>query len=239
MIKAWSISRLDIYETCPYRAYLQYVERVPTPPLVPPPGKEEHPLVRGIRVHEAAEKFVTEDVELLGELQNFGDAFHLQRTAFRNTPELCAIEQEWAFDEAWQATGWSSVTAWGRLKLDYGEVKPEINEMDIIDYKTGKKYPPKHTQQGQLYGLVSSLRYPDIDKFNVKFWYLDSGEILERTYTRLQLSFFKDSFDLRARTMTTATEFRPHSSAYACRFCPYGEGKDGNRHCEFRYSFDN
>jgi CRISPR/Cas system-associated exonuclease Cas4 (RecB family) len=237
MIKAWSMSRLDVYETCPYRAYLQYVQKIPTPELVPKEGQDEHALVRGLRVHTAAERFVIDDINLIDELQNFSDAFHLQRAKYRESPDLCAIEQEWAIDECWQQTGWSSDTAWGRMKLDYAELNPP--EMTIVDYKTGKKYPVKHIQQGQLYALVSSIRYPEIEKFNVAFWYLDSGETLKQSYNRTQLEMFKEDFDRRARTMTTATEFPPKSSAYACRFCPYGEGYDGNKYCEYRYSFEN
>jgi hypothetical protein len=237
MIKAWSMSRLDVYETCPYRAYLQYVERIPTPELVPPPDKTEHPLTRGLRVHTAAEEYVTQDINLIPELQSFSADFDLQRASYRFAPELCIIEQEWAFDDDWRATGWFSDDTWGRLKLDYGEVKGD--EIDIVDYKTGKKYPPKHIQQGQLYALVAGLRYPDVKKFNVAFWYTDSGDTLTQSYSKVQTLMFKEMFDMRARTMTTATEFRPHSSAYACRFCPYGEGRDGNKHCEYRYSFDN
>jgi hypothetical protein len=237
MIKAWSMSRLDVYESCPYRAYLQYVLRIPQNDLVIPPGKSEHPLTRGLRVHTAAEEFVTKDINLIDELQSFSSAFDLQRTKYRESPELCCIEQDWAITSDWTPTGWFSEDAWGRMKLDYGEVQGDT--MLIVDYKTGKKYPPKHVQQGQLYALVSGLRYPDIKKFKVEFWYTDSGDMLEQSYSKLQTLMFKEMFDLRARTMTTATEFKPHPSGYACRFCPYGEGRDGNKHCDYRYSFDN
>ena len=237
MIKAWSMSRLDVYESCPYRAYLQYVERVPTLPLVAPEGLGEHPLTRGLRVHEAAEKYVTEDVLLIDELQNFTTAFDLQRTAYRTRPGLCVVEEEWAVNDDWKATGWFSDDAWCRLKLDWGQVRDD--EMDIVDYKTGKKYPPKHIQQGQLYALIGSIRFPQVKKVNVQFWYLDSGDTLEQTYNNIQVQLFQDDFDRRARIMTSATEFPPRSSAYTCRFCPYGEGKDGNSHCQYRYSFQN
>lgn len=239
MIKAWSMSRLDVYETCPYRAYLQYVQRVPTPELVPKPGEPEHPLERGLRVHKAAEEYVTQDINLVDELQRFESAFTLQRDKYRNSPELCIVEHEWAFDQCWNRTGWSSVTAWGRLKLDYGELSDDKKKITIVDYKTGKKYPPKHIQQGQLYALVAGLRHPEIEEFNVEFWYLDSGETLTNQYSKVQTLMLKEGFDTRAKAMTTATEFPPRSSAYACRFCPYGEGRDGNKYCEYRYSFDN
>lgn len=244
MIESWSFSRLEVYEACPYRAYLQYVQKIPVPEPVPGPEQQEHPLVRGLRVHTAAEAFVTrtEDVRLIDELQVFNDAFHQQRACYLNDPKSCVVEAEWAITRSWERTGWSCKDAWGRMKLDWGYVY-ENDEllpcMDIVDYKTGKKYPPKHIQQGQLYALVGSIYFPDVEKFNVSFWYLDQGETLDSSYSKLQVQVFQDGFDRRARAMTAAVDFPPRTSSFTCRFCPYGEGRDGNKYCDFRYSFSN
>lgn len=223
MISSWSMSRLDVYESCPYRAYLQYVEKIPQPP-------PSDAMARGTRIHEAAEAYVTRDVELILELQNFD--FADLRSLYVNNRAACIIESEWAFNEVWQNTAWSSETAWGRLKLDFGYV--DGTHARIVDYKTGKKYPAKHIQQGQLYSIVTFLRYPLLETVHTEFWYIDQGDKLEKDYTRMQATMLKDDFDLRARTMTTAKNFPPRSSAYACNFCPYGE--KGNKHCDYRYS---
>ena len=237
MIKAWSMSRLDVFETCPYRAKLQYIDKIPQKEREVPEGKDEHPLDRGIRVHDAAEKFVKEDILLIEELKLFENDFLAARELYRTTPHNCIVEEDWAFDDAWQKTGWNSDDCWGRLKLDLGVIDDDY--MDIVDYKTGKKYAPKHIQQGQLYAIVSFLRFPQLKNVNTKFWYVDSGDTLEQSYNRLQGLVLKDGFDNRARALTTATQFPAKSSAYACRFCPYGEGRDGNKHCEYRYSYTN
>ena len=235
MIKAWSMSRLDVYESCPYRAYLQYVEKIPQAELVIPEGKLEHPLIKGRRVHDAAEAYVTKDVLLIEELQHFQTDFEDARAKFRETPHQCVVEQEWAVDRAWQSVGWNSATTWGRLKLDYAF--RDESEMQIVDYKTGKKYPAKHVQQGQLYAVVSFEKYPEIEKIETEFWYLDSGDRLSKSYSRIQARVLRDDFEQRAHAMTTAVDFPPKSSSWNCRFCPYGEGADGNKHCEYRYSF--
>ena len=235
MIKAWSMSRLEVYESCPYRAKLQYIDRIPEAPRTI--SDIEHPLVRGLRVHKLAEDFVTKAIEFPEELCHFKDGFAAQRHAFVTAPNTCFVEQEWAITETWKTTGWFSEDAWARLKLDYAQVKGD--EMDIVDYKTGKKYLLKHIPQGQFYGLISSVRFPDVKTFRIQFWYLDTGEVSEHVYSKLQLQVLKDSFDTRGRTMTTATDFPPRSSAYACRFCPYGEGKEGNSYCQYRYSNTN
>ena len=237
MIPTWSWSRLEVFEACPYRAFLQYVERVPTPPLVPPEGKAEHPLTRGVRVHQAAEDYVTRDILLTDELQAFAEQFEAQREAYQKNPDVCIVEAEWAINQDWQPTGWRSRDTWGRMKLDWGYVDGPT--MTIVDYKTGKKYAPKHVQQGQLYALAARAFFPEVEQFNVAFWYLDQEDTLEQSYSKIQVDVLRDSFDRRAKAMTGATVFKPKPSAWTCRFCPYGEGRDGNKHCEYRYSYEN
>jgi CRISPR/Cas system-associated exonuclease Cas4 (RecB family) len=236
-IEAWSNSRLDTFESCPHRAYLQYVEKIPQPPLVIPEGKDEHPLTRGLRVHDAAEAFVKEDVLLIPELQSFEEQFLEARELFRTTPHNCIVEEDWAFNKEWKKTGWRSDDTWGRLKLDLGIIDDDY--MDIVDYKTGKKYGPKHIQQGQLYAIVCFERFPQLQNVKTSFWYVDSGTTLDATYTRLQGRILRDGYDQRARVMTETTVFPAKPSSWTCRFCPYGEGKDGNKHCEYGYSYDN
>ena len=235
-IKAWSLSRLETYETCAYRAKLQYVDKIEQPPLVAPEGKDEHPLIRGRRVHDLAEHYVTRDIEFPAELEHFHADFDILRDQFRSSPQSVAVEQDWAIDLAWNRTGWFSGDAWGRLKLDVA-VK-EGTHLRVIDHKTGKKYGTKHINQGQLYGLIGALRDPEIQTISTEFWYLDNGDVSKREYTRVKLMIFQDSFDLRAKTMTSATTFRPRPSAWACRFCPYSETKNGNGHCEHSFPFN-
>ena len=138
MIPAWSWSRLEVYESCPYRAYLQYVEKVPQNPLVPPEGKDEHPLPRGIRVHTAAEDYVTRDILLIDELGAFEEQFVEQREQYRENPDACIVEAEWAITQNWKPTGWRGKDTWGRMKLDWGYI--DGTTMTIVDYKTGGKY---------------------------------------------------------------------------------------------------
>lgn len=242
-IKAWSMSRLDVFESCPYRAKLQYIDKVPQPELVPPPGKDEHPLHRGLRVHDAGEAYVTRDVNLIPELEYFRDDFDHARARFREKPGCCVVEEEWAFTQDWDKTGWNSDNAWGRLKLDLGLRSDCGKSMRVVDYKTGKKYPAKHVQQGQLYALVSFLRYPELEKVTTEFWYLDQPcktrekNYLKNEYSRIKAMILKDSFHDRATAMTTATTFPPKTSSFTCRWCPYGA--NGNEACDYRFEYDN
>lgn len=241
-IETWSFSRLEVFETCPYRAKLQYIDRIPTPELVAPDGKDEHPLERGLRVHDAAEQFVTGNIELIPELENFRDAFIATKFEYARRPDLFVVEHDWAITQDWKRTGWNAPDTWGRFKLDLGVRSADGTHMDIVDYKTGKKYPPKHIQQGQLYSIVAFEFYPELETINTSFWYVDmptpGKNELKSSYTRMKALVLRDDFNTRATEMTTATSFPPKTSSYACRFCPYGEGRDGNAYCEYRYSFE-
>ena len=232
-IPAWSLSRLEVFESCPYRANLEYIERVPKPPLEAPPGKDEHPLERGRRIHDLAEAFVKKNIELPEELSHFEEDFRHARRVYVDRPETVLTEQQWAFDCNWAPAGWFSHTAWGRMVLDLS-IQDETH-LRMIDHKTGKKYGTKHIVQGQLYALVAFLRYPQLETINTEFWYLDTGDKEERQYSRLQALCFQDSFTVRGLTMTTATDFPPRPSQFACRFCPYGT-QNGNGFCEYSFA---
>lgn len=242
-IETWSYSRLEVFEGCPYRTYLEVVKKIPRPDLVIPDGKDEHPLTRGNRVHDAAERFVKESIELLPELEiNFGDRMRDARARYVEAPDLCIVEDNWAITREWKATGWTAPDTWGRMKLDLGLISDDETYIDIVDYKTGKKYPPKHVQQGQLYAITAFERLPKLKTASSSFWYVDINDPLEnvmtKKYSRIKALILKDAFDERAKAMTAATNFPPRTSSYTCRFCPYGEGRDGNSYCEYRFSYD-
>ena len=53
-IDAWSISRLLEFEQCPHRSYLKIIAKSPQPEL-----SDDHPMIRGRRVHDEAEAYIT------------------------------------------------------------------------------------------------------------------------------------------------------------------------------------
>jgi hypothetical protein len=196
-------------------------------------------------VHDAAEAFIKRDIELIPELAaNFEPDFRAARARYLDAPDLCVVEDNWAVTIDWRNTGWTAPDTWGRMKLDLGLISDDEKTIDIIDYKTGKKYPAKHVRQGQLYAVAAFARYPKLEKATASFWYVDIEDptreknVLTHSYSRLKATILREGFDQSAKELTTATKFPPKTSAYACRFCPYGEGRDGNSFCEYRFSFE-
>lgn len=228
-IKTWSYSRLTVFEQCPLRARLAYVDKIPEPPRPLPAGKIEHPNERGTRVHTGAELYVTENVELLPELAPFKEELDRLKAFFKQGK--VSVEGEWAYDNEWVPTSWMSDTAWLRMKLD-AMVHITDTAAAVIDHKTGKKAGNelKHAEQGQLYQLGTFMRFPKLEKVTVEFWYLDQDDITRIDFTREQgMKYFK-IFNERAKRLTDATFFPPKPNIYNCRWCPYGPR--GTKHCD-------
>lgn len=226
MIKSWSHSRLGVYEACPFRAKLQYIDRIPEPPRPLPPGKTEHANDRGSRVHDAGEIFVKQNIELIPELQHFKPEFLKLRELYRKGK--VSTEGEWAFDQDWTPTAWQAPNAWLRMKLD-ALVRVSKTHAVVIDYKTGRKYgnEVKHAEQGQLYQLGTFMRHPELETIDVEFWYTDQDELTHMHYKRDQGLRFYRNFDTRGRTITNAQDFPAKPNIFTCKWCPY----NNDEHC--------
>lgn len=228
-LKAWSYSRIQIFESCKLHAKLKYIDKIPEPPRPLPPGKTEHANDRGTRVHEAAELYVRGGIELLPELGSFHLEFERLRAFFSDG--RVSLEGEWAVDSNWSPCAWGSDSVWGRIKLD-ALVWLTPTEAVVIDYKTGKRHGNeiKHAEQAQLYQLATFMRYPEIEKITTELWYLDQDELVDMTYTKAQGLKFLKGINERGLALTNCTEFPPNPNIYSCRYCPYGP--KGTGHCK-------
>lgn len=237
-ISAWSLSRLNSFEDCAYKAKLLYIDRLPQLPLVAPEGKDEHPLDRGLRIHLAMEHFITKEqpIELIEELENLREPIEAARKAYQENSNNVLVEHKLAFDENWKFCGWREKQTWGRTIADLVIIEDDV--MRIIDLKTGRKYPAKHIAQGQLYVATYHLKYPEISRFEVEFWYCDlSGEKLRASYKPVHAQMFREVFHERAKAMTTTTQFPPKPSKWNCRYCPYNNTETGTGDCEYAFEF--
>ena len=228
-ISAWSFSRLAVFEQCKFRAKLQFLDKIPEPERPLPFGKTEHANDRGNRVHDAAERYVNSDIELIPELHKFRAEFARLKELYQQGK--VSLEGEWAVDKDWEPVAWRSHDAWARIKLD-AFVRISKTHGVIIDYKTGKKWGNeiKHAEQCQLYQLAAFLRYPELQTLDVELWYTDQDEITHMHYTKNQGLRFYKVFDNRARAMTEAVDFPPSPNIFSCKWCPYGPSGTGD--CE-------
>lgn len=235
-IRTWSYSRLTVFEQCPLRAKLAWIDKIPEPERPLPPGKTEHANDRGTRIHTAAEIFVNapKPVNLAPELKHFAEEFTHLRTLYQQ--KKVSLEGEWGMDKDWMPIGFSDPKVWLRLKLDaFVHLSP--TEGVAIDFKTGKSFGNniKHGEQVQLYQLVSFLRFPDLQTITTELWYTDQDELSSMRFTRAQGLRFLANYERRGRAMTEATEFPAKPNQFNCKWCPYNTAE----HCAKGIRADN
>lgn len=106
-IPSWSISRIQTYELCAYRAKLQWLDKLPD--LQPKTAAD-----RGTQIHQEGEDYVRGKIPLTHNLRHFKTDFAALASHFQQGRVTC--EEEWGFDRAWRVADWKR--AWLRLKCD-------------------------------------------------------------------------------------------------------------------------
>jgi RecB family exonuclease len=212
-INTWSFSGLLDYEECPLRARFRYIDKIPT---------EAHPAAeRGTKIHDEAEKFVKGEIDDLPKsLSKFGPEFYEWRDAYSEGTVIA--EEQWGLTRDCEPCGFFDDNVWWRGLLDLLVLHKDEGRMDILDHKTGKEYPVKHLQQGQLYTFVAFLMFPDYEIANAQMVYLDLGKMSRPVkFNKQQAAKYGANFISRAEKMTSDTEFIPKANRYNCRWCSY------------------
>jgi len=202
-MRPWSYSALALYETCPRAYKLRYIDKIKDL------GNEA--MDRGNKVHSQLEDFLQKDAPLPEEAEGLA-AYCVELK--EQTP---VVEEDWGFTETWDQTGYYADDIWCRMKLDVFIPGDDLTK--VIDWKTGKHYPVKAMDQGQLYAVGASLK-TDANLFEVSFVYVDQDLVKTTKYKRAQVDRFKEKFTKRATRLGMDDTFKPKPHKFTCRYCP-------------------
>jgi CRISPR/Cas system-associated exonuclease Cas4 (RecB family) len=219
-IQSTSFSRLSVFEECPKRAKLQFIDRIPDP-------RPRTAADRGTAIHQLAEDYGRGLIaDLPKELSKFSDEFSQIRRLFEKDKAL--MEDEWGYDQEWKPTEWNG--AWLRMKLD-ALVWLSDEEVVVIDFKTGRKFGNeiKHGDQCLNYAAATAARYPEVQLIHTELWYLDQNELSYSKHPRHKALAALARYDKRHKAVTNATNFPATPNAHACKWCPYKPS--GTGHC--------
>ena len=217
-IPSWSFSRLQTFETCKYRAALQWRDKVPD--LQPKTAAD-----RGTQIHQEAEDYVCGKAAFTHNLRFFHTDLAALAKHYAEGRVVC--EEEWAFDNDWNPAAWRE--GWLRLKCD-AVCFLDDTHVAVIDYKTGKRFGNeiKHAEQLQLYAICALLRYPKAEQVTCELWYLDQNELASFVMKRSQLGKYLKLYDRRGQAFTSEEEFKPTANIHSCKYCPYRPDKQGD-----------
>lgn len=171
-LTSWSFSRWNVYSECPYKAYLKFILKLNEP------GSPA--LDRGAAVHKQLEDYLKDvKIDMPTDIVH-EDLWQLMDTAKENVQFNGAnAEATWAFRKDWSKTVYNDWdNCWLRVKVDYMYISKD--EMDIIDWKTGKlrEYSVEaYIDQLELYAVSGFKLYREVKKIYPRLAYVDSGEL--------------------------------------------------------------
>jgi len=225
-ITAWSISRLQDWETCPRKAKHKHVERIKEP------GNKA--MERGSEIHKEAECYI------LGKTRKLPKSlkrFEIEFKELRKINKVVKTEESLTVRDDWTQTTWDDWDgAWLRAKVDAMYIDPDDpTRLIMIDFKTGRPRPDKHRDQLSLYAAIAFQLFFGIEVVDSELWYLDEGEIASERFTRAQAEQLRKTWEKKAKPMLTDKTFKAKPSS-ACAWCFYGQAgkaKGGPGCCEF------
>lgn len=215
-IAAWSFSRYNLYQQCPGKAKIMYIDKLKEP--------TSDAMANGSKKH----------AELEGWLKGHNplpDWMHPSLLDFCMRLELLkpAAELEVAFNRAWQPVDWFAKNAWARIKIDV--LARTGTHVEIIDWKTGKVREGTYDDQLELYALTAMLMFPNAETFNTTLAFVDHGRTIQGDqFVKADKDMLLKRWEDRVSIMLNDTEFRFTPNQY-CRNCHFRRA-NGTKTCD-------
>lgn len=233
VIKTWSFSILDKFESCNYRVYLEKVERLKQ--------QQSDAASRGEDLHNSIESYIKGEVDTLPKtkVKHCRDTIEFYKDVFQSDTKNVILEENWGLTTNWQPTGWMANDVWGRVKLDAMH-REAITSARIDDWKSGKKHgnEAKHIKQLQVYAIAAFSYYPELEFVEGHMRYIDqaSDNVLSRGFSRDLVNTLRPIWTNKAVGLTTATKFPPNPNRYNCLHCPFAKYMNEDRETQCAYA---
>ena len=206
IIKNWSYSRYSMYAKCPAQFQWHYILKMPR--------TTSHALERGLAIHAKAENFVNGKIKgMPKELLKFSDEFKALKKEFKKKHGYCEPDISTNTDGS-PAT--RETTNYFIGFADFFHSPPKDN-LTVIDYKTGRKYP-EHRDQGHAYSTFLLQQNPEQKAIDVEFWYLDSGDVLDFHFKQKDLPRMLTLWERRINKMYADKKYLPTPHKF-CNWC--------------------
>ncbi len=226
---AWSWSRLNTFEQCPKKFYLQNISKelkyVQSPQAKR--GEELH-----TKLEDAARRM--RGGTLGGGFP--GDIFHmipLLQALIKGADEVIIEEgssevEKYALDDEFNKVSYFAKNVWLRFGIDLGVKRG--SKAIIVDWKTGKNYG-YNDQLKLMAAILMEVIWPDVDEVTACYIYIDQKETSKRVFKREDLDDMWDDLIDRAYQITKARDTNnwPAKKNNFCNWC------DANaRQCEVK-----
>ena len=220
----FSYSKISTYKQCPYKFKLLYIDKIGKPVV-------NEALIKGSKIHSLLENYeyvinqYTEnpqnagngkDVEYLNIVLTFSksDIGHdiLNKQSIR---EHCV-----KFDENLNAN--DSLSKKETYLIGYIDRINLSNEIELIDYKTGKYKDPKFQdfEQLSIYGLYIFSKYPSINEIKLRYVYVEHCRENSKLITRADSAIIKQLLVNDLNEIKNAVQY-PRKIQKLCDWCEF------------------
>lgn len=218
-VTAWSYSRYADYKQCPLRFKLKYLDKLPTP------GSPA--MQRGSDIHKEGENYLKAPPTKKARATKVPESykhFAEEMAQLRTLEPL--VEQQWGFTQSWTPTTWFGNDTWLRIVCDV-VVKYDDNTVDLIDFKTGRKYDTNE-EQVELFSAGAFMKWPEVEEVQTRLWYVDQdkdNEVL-RTYTRSDFNRIQKEWTSKVVPLFKDKRWAPTPND-KCKWCDFAKAKGG------------
>jgi CRISPR/Cas system-associated exonuclease Cas4 (RecB family) len=221
-VAPWSFSKIKAFEQCPKKFYHLRVARTYKEP-------ETEAMRYGTEVHEAAEHYVRDGVELAKPYEYIKGA--LDALKAKKGEKLC--EYKMGLTENLEPCGFFDDDVWWRGIADLIILDAEDNLAWVIDYKTGKS--AKYADKGQLelMALAVFKHFPVVQTVRAGLLFVVSNELIRETYQLHRQSELWEKWITDFMAMRKAYEvnvWNPKPSGLCKRHCVVTECVHNGRH---------
>lgn len=178
---------------------------------------------RGSKMHENIESYLNGWITtLIPDNERFQEAIDALKT------KDFKAEQALGFDKDWnKLPDWFGKNTYLRVKMDASYKEGTIGK--AIDFKSGRYRVPS-TEQIELYAIGLHAANPELEEVSAEFWFLDTGDVYERTYKADELLKLRKKYEGYVAPMYGEETWPPEPSN-ECRWCSYSRTKNGP--CKF------
>lgn len=213
-MKAWSISALSAFESCPKRYYMISIAKQ----FKDPPSEA---MTWGSNVHKAFEQYFRDGQRFPLGMENF-EPLAARLKAAGLAAEDMLVESKLSINQDLQPTGYFDRDVWVRSVVDYGIINPP--KVMIVDMKTGKR-KESDDQLALMAGMILAVR-DDVQEVASTFIWLQEPieqRFEKKVYVRDQVGEIWNRFLPRVDRFQRAyekMEYPPRPSGLCRRHCP-------------------
>lgn len=208
MMKAWSYSALNDYQTCAHKYYKTRVTKEFTEPKSPQ-------IIWGEEVHKALEHRILYDTPLPATMEKYEPFISM----FAKSSATKKAEEKLAVTRGLEPCDFDSKDAWCRGIIDLLLLTKD--KAIIVDYKTGNYRPG--SKQLTLMALLVFAHYPNIEEASTAFLWLKNKKIEKEVFTRKAIGSEWPEFMNNVSKLETSFEFDnwPANPSGLCKaWCP-------------------